>query len=897
MAIETPILSQFNAGEWSPLLQGRVDTEGYFASARTMVNMIPSPWGPGLMRPGARFIAEVQDSDNPVALVNFEYSTVQAYMNEAGEKYFIPYKDKARIEVLATDAAISNGDFTSNITGWDDRSTGGAGNQISHDSTNGRLSLTPSGTAADDIGWAEQDVAVGASYQAVEHVLLFDVVGAAGDQVEVQIGTASTGAQILGPVTRKVGRHTIAFTPGAATFYVQFRNRGSFREKSVQIDNVSLAPAGPLKIPTPYAAADVLGLRWEQSFDVLYLEHPDYARRRLERYGHTTWSMVELDFEDGPYLAENTTGTTLTPGAATGLGQSLTASSTAGINNDEGFKSTDVGRLVRLKVGANAWGWAVIVGHTSATVVTIDIRSSFTATTASAVWRLGLYCDTLGHAKCGEFHEDRSALGGAAAAADRADFSASGDFPKFTPEVDDDDAFFGVLGGAGANPINWMVSAKVMLVGTQANMADQRPAVVRTNGLFRIGAASATEPLTPGNAQAKPESVTVLAVERLERRMREIKYNFGQDGYLGRDVTIRAEHVFERGFGRLSFQRVPWSSAWGVRGDGQLGGFVYEDEQKVNAWARHVLGGVFQGGNTVVEDTAVIPGTNGDELWLLAKLTVGGATKRYIVVMEDRFTGITAQEDAFFVDFGLTLDNPIAVTGATQASPVVLTLGSGHGISTDDALILSDFGGITELNGQSYVAKNVTATTVELYLTDGVTALDGTGFGAYVAGGVVNKKVTTVSGLDHLEGLTVKVLGDGAIQTDQVVSSGAITLARAAGVVQVGLGYDWILQPQKLEAGARQGTAQITPKQITNLRARLWRSGPFQAGPDADNLQTVSFGPPSLGQATPLATEDKALPFDSAVNEEGNVYLTGSSPLPVHILALVMNVITEEDAG
>jgi len=99
---------------------------------------------------------------------------------------------------------------------------------------------------------------------------------------------------------------------------------------------------------------------------------------------------------------------------------------------------------------------------------------------------------------------------------------------------------------------------------------------------------------------------------------------------------------------------------------------------------------------------------------------------------------------------------------------------------------------------------------------------------------------------------------------------------------------------QRLEGGARLGTAQITPKQITDLRARLWRTGTFQSGPTADNLSTLPLASGALGQAPPLYSGDKELPFDSATNEEGGVYLTGQSPSPATIVALVMRVTTQE---
>lgn len=54
---------------------------------------------------------------------------------------------------------------------------------------------------------------------------------------------------------------------------------------------------------------------------------------------------------------------------------------------------------------------------------------------------------------------------------------------------------------------------------------------------------------------------------------------------------------------------------------------------------------------------------------------------------------------------------------------------------------------------------------------------------------------TTWSGLGHLEGQTVKVLGDGAVLSDAVVSAGAITLEQAVSQVDVGLGFTHVVEP------------------------------------------------------------------------------------------------------
>jgi len=64
--------------------------------------------------------------------------------------------------------------------------------------------------------------------------------------------------------------------------------------------------------------------------------------------------MTAVDFLDGPYFDPNTTAThdyaKRNSGSVT-----LTASAVTGINNGTGFKTTDVGRLVRLYSSPTAW--------------------------------------------------------------------------------------------------------------------------------------------------------------------------------------------------------------------------------------------------------------------------------------------------------------------------------------------------------------------------------------------------------------------------------------------------------------------------------------------------------------------------------------------------------------
>lgn len=87
MAKASPLLENFNTGEMSPLLTGRVGFEKYPNGASILENFIPTTQGPNQRRAGTRFVREVKNSAKQVLLVPFEYSVTQAYMLEFGDFY------------------------------------------------------------------------------------------------------------------------------------------------------------------------------------------------------------------------------------------------------------------------------------------------------------------------------------------------------------------------------------------------------------------------------------------------------------------------------------------------------------------------------------------------------------------------------------------------------------------------------------------------------------------------------------------------------------------------------------------------------------------------------------------------------------------------------------------
>ena len=123
----------------------------------------------------------------------------------------------------------------------------------------------------------------------------------------------------------------------------------------------------------------------------------------------------------------------------------------------------------------------------------------------------------------------------------------------------------------------------------------------------------------------------MLFVQRAKRKVLELQFNFDVDGYIAPDVALISEHITENGLDELAYQQEPDSILWGRRGDGQLACMTYKREEQVIGWSRQIIGGAFGTGDAVVESIATIPGDlDEDQVWVVVKRTVNGATKRYV---------------------------------------------------------------------------------------------------------------------------------------------------------------------------------------------------------------------------------------------------------------------------
>lgn len=589
------------------------------------------------------------------------------------------------------------------------------------------------------------------------------------------------------------------------------------------------------ELVTPWPSSVVRELKFVQSYDRLYVFHKDYQTRVITRTADTSWTIGTVTYEEGPFLPTNSTATTITPSGATG---SITLTASASL-----FVAGDVGRQMRIRVGANDWGWVTITGFTSATVVDADVERTLTAASATTAWALSYFGGSQGWPSVGTIFEERLITASTANYPATVFGSVTGAFSdtvNMMPSnangtVVDDNGFVYSIGNDQVNAIIWMSSGRTMMIGT-------------TGGEHSMtgGTSSSYAPVTPSNVTIKRESKTgstenvrahrvgnaILYTSRSGLKQRELYYDFGIDSYISRDVTIFNDHITKSGVLDSDFQDDPDPVLWCVLNDGTIAGFSYERVQEVEGWHKHTLGGT----SAAAKAVACIPkpDKSGDDVWFIVSRTINGATVQTIEYLTDYFDPDTyGAKSAFFSDCGSIYDGyldatltPSAVTG------LGITFTAGSSVFT--AAMIGDQ--IRAGNGRATITGYTSGTVVTADITTDFTSTSA------VASGEWSVATMNITGLTWLPGETVTVQKDGAFDNQYEVSlSGEIVLGTYASYSVVGLPYTSELHTLPVEArqfGTIAGSTRRTHKiffyltntiglRLGNLVDSISRSIPF----------------------------------------------------------------------
>lgn len=317
-------LLAFNRGVVSPLALGRTDIKRVAMSAEQQTNFIPRVLGPMSLRPGLQRLGNSY-TDAKAYYLPFIFSTDDTAAIELTNNAMRVRVADALITRVSVSTVVTNGSFTTDVTGWTDNDQVGA---TSAWQTGGYLSLLGTGTAA---AIRDQVLTVAGGDQNKQHAL--NIVVTQGELI-LRVGSSAGGADYIAETTLRPGVHSLAFIPTGASVNVRLMARLSY---ATLVDSCTVEPAGDMVIPTPWTEALLPKIRARQSGDVIFIACKGVKQKRIERRGVNSWSVVDYVANLGPFRVGNATPITITPSALTGT-ITLTASEAL-------FKAENVGGL------------------------------------------------------------------------------------------------------------------------------------------------------------------------------------------------------------------------------------------------------------------------------------------------------------------------------------------------------------------------------------------------------------------------------------------------------------------------------------------------------------------------------------------------------------------------
>jgi hypothetical protein len=843
----------FNAGEWSPLMEGRTDLDKYFSSCRNILNMVSLPQGGVTKRSGTKYIAEVKDSTKKVRLVPFRATDDSNYILEFGHLYIRMFKSQAVVgaptEVATTydvsdiyelkfaqsadtlvitheDYAIRELVRVSN-TSWAFRTktfnieptTETAGYLGS--TLNASATLTPSATSG-----INKLFTAGASVFLANDVgrkitMVDSVAGVTYSGITVDITQYVSGTQVYGTITGTfpdtsaiaAGGWRLTLTPSGSITPSSTSGKGA--QCSITLTDGELSrtnclssgndwwtidgtangyymdpgKGGSGSIPATEPSAVYVG-------GVKWTKWPVAGVPTIWGY----WRYGDFDTlgSNTIYIADN-----LGDPDAFGLGDDYIQYTLTGDDNSA-FRTQDVGKYVYVHSGA-----VKITAFVSAEVVTGQIVRSLTSADETAAWTLedSLFDNADGagneNPAAVAFYEDRLWFGGTPSNSQSFFGSVTGIYDSFFKGTADDDAIIETILSRTLTNILWLEPRDSLFVGT-------------TGGVWKIDGGSLETAITPSNknvrqvttqASAQDQGVSVgsslLYIHEQSQKIYNVEQETSLTGKQATEVSIMADHIGANNLEQFALQQDPYNIVWMRRGDGAVVGLTYNQSQDIIAFHRLTTGSV--------ESVAVITGDTYDELWLAVNRTINDSTVRYIEVMQQFFEKTYPSDTtaAFFADAGKTV---------SQASS------------------------------------------------------------------------TTVSGYTHLVAETVQVMVNGKRHKDLTVSAtGTLTLDYAGTSITAGIGYESYVETQYLEASGGQQTTQGLKQRVSNVFVNFHNTVSAQIGPSTSDLDELNFREPSDGMSTalPLFTGIKTAPNPGGYDDQQSVVVYQNVPLPMTIRSIV----------
>ncbi len=848
------IQTSFAAGELSPTLYARVDLAKYHIGAARLLNFFVDYRGGASNRPGFEYVCRIRSrnltfTDHEIArLIPFQFSTIQTY------------------ELIFTDFAmrvIKNG--------------------------------------AQELNAAKAIVGVTNANPGVFNV------NAHGYVVNQQIYTlASTG------MTQINGKdYFIESVPDANHFTIKDWNGNTINTAGFGVF-ISGTVASVYEIATPYAEADLALLKFTQSADVMTICHPSYPTQDLTRTGDTAWTITPVAI-GSTAVAPAAPTVTVTGGAGTtNYSYKVTSVNAAGQESVASPAGTALNHInIATTAGSVGLTWPAAAGAVSynvykalqsdgTTIPAGALHGYMTTVTTNAAVDTNIVPDFTfapptntnpfvapNYPIAVTYDQQRKVYAGSTSLPETFWMSKPGQFNNFdiSDPIQPSDSIVGTLVSRQVNNIKYMVSMPgglIMLTG---------------GGAWQVSGGAQGAVLTPSTITATPQAYNgcadvepltinydILYVQQKGTVVRDLSYSFYTNIYTGADLSVLSNHLFT-GYSikEWTYAEEPFKVIWAVRSDGALLSLTYLKEHEVFGWAKHETQGRFQSISSIQEGQE-------NAVYAVVQRSVEGQLVSFVERMHTRLMPY-GSEDAFFVDAGLTYD-PVTTPGTTIQPDAP----DGNGVTfhiTGIALNSGVVGRVIRCGGGiATCTQFVDPQTIVCDITKPITDVDNFHEPPLVwlqTDWSVGVPATIVSGLDHLEGETVAILGDGNVFPQQAVLNGTVTLSQPCSKITVGLPYTAQLQTLYLDTG--DPTIQGKRKNIAALTMRVDQTRGLEAGPTFDDLTAFKDRLlDTIGQPIELHTGDQRMIIGGGWSTEAQLCIQQSNPLPATVLGVIPEI-------
>lgn len=592
-------------------------------------------------------------------------------------------------------------------------------------------------------------------------------------------------------------------------------------------------------VGTPFNAAELQEMDFEQTADVVYFAHQNHDPLKLVRHGHTNWEFKTVNFGASINPPASMTGVAVidnrdAPNSGNAYFPQNSSYVVTAFNEDTGQESKPSSQItlfndLSLKRNYNSLSWPAVSGATGYRIYKSDNTQSYG--NIGTTDKLSFIDDNIGadlssgppvhdnpFTNAGDkpstitFHEQRAWWGRTLNVPNGLFGSRSADYENmdFTrPGREDDSIIIGLVANK-VNSVNHLVSSEQGLLA------------LTSNNIFAVQGSNedyitATPPprvrpkVRRGASRLKPISLDSIVFYETSKfgEIRTIGYDFELDGLKTNDITVFSRHLFKgRTVKAWAYAEKPSSCFYVVLDNGQCLCLTWDQAQEVWGWTVLETDGLFLDVATIYEQAE-------DRVYFIIKRTLASGDKYYLERMASEMW--SDQKDACYLDCARTFNNA--------------------------------------------------------------------------------NYISIVDRLDHLEGKTVVAWVDGAAIykdiNDQplVVTNGQISLPIGGKVISVGLPFTAEIKTLPLAIQTGQGWNVARPQQSAYAVARVIDTRNVFGGVDADQLFPIKQREhEDYDDPIALFTGDMEIDLGgtSGTSQGASVFLRSSDPTPMEIAAVLI---------